>query len=83
VCRQWSAWVKSKTVPGLGRWGTAWELVEAPSNAFLDALRAWEASGSPSDFTALEGAYQALARAWLLANQRFLESTPYDSEVTA
>ena len=35
------------TPAGLGRWGDAWTLVEEPSDAFLDALAAWECHRIP------------------------------------
>lgn len=49
VARRVAARVTAAVPRGLGRWGPAWSLVEAPSRAFLDALDKWEHADDPSD----------------------------------
>jgi hypothetical protein len=46
LCRRLSEAVARETPAGLGHWGPAWQRVEAPSRALLDALAAFELSGS-------------------------------------
>lgn len=53
---------------GLGRWGPAWEHVAAPSDAFLDRLRAWERHDAPETREALQDAADDLVRAWRRAD---------------
>lgn len=42
VARRVSAAVADVAPAGLGHWQPAWEIVEEPSQSFLDALEAWE-----------------------------------------
>ena len=72
LCRQLSVRIGRKVTPGLGRWEPAWPFVAGPSNAFMDALARWEETGTDSDLAALDGAYRALAIAWIEAERQFL-----------
>jgi hypothetical protein len=56
--------VREVAPPGLGRWPRAWELVEAPSAEFLDALAAWEETGAPEDKAAASQAASDVVAAW-------------------
>jgi hypothetical protein len=62
---------------GLGRWGPAWNIVEDPSRAFLDALNRWEAAADPSPTAeevlrdAVREAAEAVVRAWTVAAARW------------
>jgi hypothetical protein len=46
LCRRLSEAVARETPAGLGYWEPAWERVEEPSRELLDALAAFELSGS-------------------------------------
>lgn len=62
---------------GLGRWPLAWERVEDPSTAFLDALHAWEAAVDPGQEReealrdAVRETADTLVRAWAEAARRW------------
>lgn len=57
------------TPPGLGRCDHAWDLVEEPSDAFLDALAAWEEEDTSSTREDLQKAADDLVRAWRKAGE--------------
>lgn len=57
------------TPKGLGRWDQAWQLLEEPSDAFLDALAAWEREDVPLTREALQDAADDLVRAWRKAGE--------------
>ncbi len=59
---------------GLGRWDLAWELVAAPSDAFLDRLAEWEATDSPVTRRRLATASAALVAAWAEAARQWQEA---------
>jgi hypothetical protein len=68
--------VRRAVPPGIGHWPPAWEVVEAPSAAFLDALRAWEAAGdgAPNERELREAIDHAARRAlaaWREAARRW------------
>jgi hypothetical protein len=46
LCRQLSDAVAQTTTPQVREWEPAWQLVEVPSRALLDALAEYEASGT-------------------------------------
>lgn len=61
--------IRRAVPPGLGHWPRAWEIVEAPSVAFLDALGAWEHAGDGSAKeaelrAAIDDAARRTLRAW-------------------
>jgi hypothetical protein len=57
---------------GLGHWPGAWELVEAPSVAFLDALHEWERIGAPYPHPeSFRRAANAVVHAWREAAERW------------
>lgn len=64
ICRRVADAVSAVAPPGLGRWDGAWERVEAPSGAFLDALDTWERSGAPEDQRAVQRTAEAVLAAW-------------------
>ena len=49
---------------GIGRWDRAWEIVDAPSGAFVIALTAWETSPSDEAALVVSGAYDGVLNAW-------------------
>ena len=59
--------IREVAPPGLGRWGPAWELVGAPSDACMDALAEWEAEDTPTTRTTLAAASRSLVAAWARA----------------
>jgi hypothetical protein len=67
--------VREVAPPGLGRWPRAWELVEAPSAEFLDALAAWEETGAPEDKAAASQA-ASVPFPKCLAHARFCRGSP-------
>jgi|GEM_PF-5871971 len=81
--------IRRAVPPGVGHWPGAWEIVEAPSVAFLDALAAWEhaGDGSPNESELLEaiddGARRTL-RVWKEAAKRWeAEGRPGSREEVA
>lgn len=56
--------VREVAPPGIGRWGPAWDRVEGPSVAFLDALARWEETGSTEDREAARLAAGDVVAAW-------------------
>jgi len=73
--------------PGLGHWPPAWELVEAPSEAFLDALAAWERTGTDDAREAARqaggavvAAWREAARQWEAAGRPTVDATLRDRE---
>ena len=49
LCRRLSDEVAREAPTGLGHWEPAWQRVEAPSRALLEALSAFEGSGRTED----------------------------------
>jgi hypothetical protein len=71
--------IRRAVPPGLGRWPGAWEIVADPSEAFIDALDAWERAGdgAPNErelAAAIEDAARATLRAWKEAARRWEEA---------
>jgi len=58
---------------GLGRWDRAWDLIEEPSNAFLDALAVWERSDTADTRRRLQSAADEFVRAWRCAAEEWVE----------
>ena len=50
--------------PGLGHWSRAWDMIAEPSDAFLDALAAWEANDTSVTRDALHSAASEFVRVW-------------------
>jgi hypothetical protein len=74
IARRVSDRIADVAPPGLGHWPDAWELVAAPSRAFLDALECWERTGTKAaevEVTRLARqvveAWSEAAREWTLA----------------
>jgi hypothetical protein len=66
IARKVTAAVHRVSPAGLGRWDGAWPIVADPSDAFLDALHAWETAGAPLPVPEhVRAAGDALVRAWL------------------
>ena len=68
------------TPEGLGRWDQAWRLLEEPSDAFLDALSAWEREDAPLTREALQDAADDLVRAWRKAGDAWRAAGSPDCE---
>ncbi len=66
--------IREVSPEGLGRWDLAWELVAAPSDAFMDRLAEWEATDSPVTRSQLETASTALIEAWAEAARQWKEA---------
>jgi hypothetical protein len=49
---------------GLGRWKRTWEMVEGPSDAFLDTLDVWVREDTPETRRAVQDAGDGLLWAW-------------------
>lgn len=65
----------ARTAPaGIGRWAPAWEMVEAPSKRFLDALDRWEQTGAAEEVARVRGAYDAVVQAWEDAARLFTQN---------
>ena len=82
VCRFLTMKVSEVAPAGLGCWQTAWQIVEEPSNRFLDALNSWERSGSAEDerrmyaeADAVLAAWREAARQWSAQRQQQLART--------
>ena len=59
---------------GVGHWDQAWEIVSEPSDRFLDALSAWEASNTPQTREELQAAANDFVRSWRSAAERWRKS---------
>ena len=69
VCERVTRRIGEVVPAGLGRWDPAWSMVEAPSDSFLDALRAWGALDTPVTRERLQETADELVRAWRRAGQ--------------
>ncbi len=81
------AWIVSErirevTIPGLGQWDLAWELVACPSDHFMDALYQWELSGLAEDLESVQQAAEALVVEWRDANGKLEAVLQEDSPET-
>ena len=63
VCERVAARIRQVSAVGLGNWDLAFELVAEPSDAFMDALREWEAKDCPTTRSKLEATSTDLALA--------------------
>lgn len=62
---------------GLGRWDRTWEIVERPSNRFLDALKTWLDQQTVEARAKLHRAADQLVEAWERAGEEWPgESAP-------
>lgn len=64
ICQRVSEGVAAVAPRQIGRWTPAWELVEAPSAAFLEALGSWVETGSMEDQRAVQRTAEAVRNAW-------------------
>lgn len=71
LCRRLNDRIREVAPEGLGRWPAAWELVEDPSDVFLDRLREWKRSDTPATRARLNEAATALVDAWKRAAQKW------------
>jgi len=84
VARWVSERVAAVCPPGLGHWDPAWNLVEAPSNAFLDALKDWERTGSDADKRRAQETGASVIAAWRAAASEWERAgRPRKQEVAA
>ncbi len=74
LCRILAAKVREATTDGLGRWAPCWELVRAPSQAFLDALARWERTGDERHMNVAKERALDVLRAWEAADQKYRKS---------
>ena len=85
LCRRLSDAVAQEAPAGLGHWEPAWQREQTPSNALLDALAAFEKSGSEdAKRAAVQVASEVLA-AWRAAaadwRQAGMPTPPAESEL--
>lgn len=81
VCRRVTKAVGEAAPPGLGRWDPAWELVAEPSDAFLDALADYQATGSRDAEERIQRTANELVAAWREAALQYREvGSPGDVE---
>ena len=66
-----AARIREVAPPGLGRWGPTWRLVDAPSDACMDALAEWASEDTPTTRTALAAASKLLVEAWAEAARQW------------
>jgi hypothetical protein len=71
IARWLAEQVRQVAPPGLGYWPDAWQLVDAPSGAFLDALADWQASGSAADQQRAQTTAAAVLAAWRAAAEQW------------
>ena len=71
VCRRLSERIARVAPPGLGRWGPAWDIVEAPSRAFLAALSRWEETGTADAAAAVRTAAERVVATWAEAARQW------------
>lgn len=64
VCERVAARIRQVSAVGLGNWDLAFELVAEPSDAFMDALREWEAKDCPTTRSKLEATSTDLISTW-------------------
>ena len=64
LCRRLSEGIAHQSLPGMGWWEPAWEIVEAPSERLLSVLADWEQSGDVADQRAAIIAAEDVAFAW-------------------
>jgi hypothetical protein len=64
VCDRVARRIAQEAPAGLGHDPKVWELVARPSDAFLDALRAWEDADNTATRAALNHAVDELVSAW-------------------
>ena len=69
-----AARIREVAPEGLGRWDLTWELVAAPSDAFMDQLAEWEATDTPVTRRQLTTASTALVAAWAEAARQWQEA---------
>lgn len=77
ICRKITAKINEISPPGLGHWTRTWDLVEAPSDRFLDALNRWIDEDTLETRLAVQEAGDALLVSWSEAGQlyRILEGS--------
>ena len=69
--------------PGLGRWGSTWDIISEASDRFLDALSRWEHEDSPSTRANLQNAADSFVRSWRAAAIRWEQAgRPVDHGAT-
>ena len=73
VSERVAARIREVSAVGLGNWDLAFELVAEPSDAFMDALREWEANDCPTTRSKLEATSAALISAWAEAARQWNE----------
>ncbi|MFC1660331.1 hypothetical protein ACFL3S_02545 [Gemmatimonadota bacterium] len=71
ICRRITLKVGEISPKGLGHWDRAWDLVENPSDRFLDALDGWVGEDSPESRQTVQEKADALLAAWADAGDLF------------
>ena len=74
VAERVAARIREVSPVGLGHWDPAFELVAAPSDAFMDALAGWQSEDSPATRSKLEAAATDLIEAWAEAARQWKEA---------
>lgn len=80
ICRKVTAKVNEISPPGLGHWPRTWDIVEGPSDRFLDALDAWTDDDTPLRRRNVETTVEALLVAWSEAARLFLTEKAPDGQ---
>ena len=76
IYRRISRNIAASCPKGLGHWDGAWELVETPSVAFLDAVASWIVNGSDEEALRVQTAAGVLLAAWQEAADAFQATGP-------
>jgi hypothetical protein len=71
ICQKITDAVNRISPVGLGHWSRTWDLVEGPSDRFLDALDRWVEEDTPETRLDVETATEALLVAWEEAGDLF------------
>jgi len=71
ICQKITGKISEFSPPGLGHWSKTWDLVEAPSDRFLDSLGRWRDEDTPEARLGVQEAGDALLVAWSDAGDLF------------
>jgi hypothetical protein len=71
ICRKITQKINGFSPRGLGHWRRTWDLVEAPSDQFLDALNRWIDEDTHETREDVEAAAEGLLVAWEEAGDLF------------
>ena len=75
LCMRLAEEVALIAVPGIGRWGEAWEIVAEWDTDFMVALLTWERMGDEEARLHVRDAYDRVLDAWREAARQYQEET--------